>query len=148
MTTDLLERIAELATQRKAATERLEAAVHTLLDRLSKVCELGTRVTVSGDTLQLVKVRSNIGYDHFWLYEPGDDEDSCHLDEPVGGERFLHGDFSARLQGPNRSQLLRFARRAELFVSALVSLHESDIEACNRAADSVEAAAESVEASS
>jgi hypothetical protein len=68
----------------------------------------------------------------------------CCLDEPLRGERFLHGDFNCKLTGPTRDDLLCFALRAGEIVQGLILRQELENVACETALESLEAATEAV----
>lgn len=136
---DMLERLSTLAAQRTARTETVVDLVHALLARLEKVCEEGDWCEIAGHTLTLVRLRSNVGTETFWLYES--DDDTCYLDARVGFDGYLHGDFSVSIHGPSRAQILSFASRASGFVSRLVELHADDVGKLDKAIAEVKAAA-------
>lgn len=128
MTTPILDRLAQLASQRTTRTDRLVSTVHALLAQLEKTAEVDEGVTVDGYTLRYVRVRSNVGADFFWRLSSGEGEYgviSCYLDLEVGADRYLHGDFNASIQGPSRADLIWFAQRADKFVAALVAQREA-----------------------
>lgn len=137
-----LEKLSTLATQRTVRTEKVADMVHVLLARLEKVCEEGDGCTVAGHTLTLVRLRSNVGYETFWLYES--DDESCYLDPSVGYDGYLHGDFSARIHGPSRAEILSFASRATEFVSRLIGLRTEEVAKLDTAIGEVEAAGQGI----
>jgi hypothetical protein len=129
-----IDRLARLAVQRTARTDRLHEAVCALLSQLEPHVAVGDSVTVEGLTLSRVSQRSNVGWSTEWDFFREADEDhlsgwSCDPERPVGGEGYLHGDFSAPWRGPSRRDLLDLARRAPALVEALIAKHERTVSA-------------------
>jgi hypothetical protein len=137
-TPDMLERLSTLAAQRTARTETVVDLVHALLARLEKVCEEGDWCEIAGHTLTLVRLRSNVGTETFWLYES--DDDTCYLDTSLDYAGYLHGDFQTKVCGPSRAQILSFASRASGYVSRLVELRADDVGKLDKAIAEVKAA--------
>ena len=139
-----IDRLAKLAAQRTARTDRLHDAVISVLNRLEAHAEVDAAVTVDGYTLRLVHMRSNLGYENFWSFESYDDDDWVHIEQPVGSESYLHGDFHAVLRGPSRAHLIAFGQRAERFVHALLSRELETLAELASAQASVESAAQAL----
>jgi hypothetical protein len=141
---DPIEKLATLAACRTTRTDRLEAAVHTLLAKLEPHVEVGFAVDLDRHVrLQRVRIKSNIGYTDFWqfTYRGERDEFTCMLDETVGGERYLHGDFHCKLKGPSRGDLIAFATHAPELVAAIIARQERENDMCEHAIGAVELAA-------
>jgi hypothetical protein len=138
-----IDRLAVLSTQRTARTDRLHEAACALLSQLEDHAEVGTEVTVDSCTLSLVRVRSNVGYTDFWLFSDDGDE-SAHIEQPVGYEGYLHGDFHAATRGPSRANLIAFAVRADRFVAALIAREEATLAALAAAQTTTDSAAASL----
>jgi hypothetical protein len=131
-----IERLARLAAQRTARTDRLAEAVCALLDLLSPYVEAGDSVTVRGCELHRTEVRTNIGAIPGWEFEHADE--TCDLDRPVSGRGYRHGDFSCPWRGPSRADLIAFASRAGEFVEALIVGQEREnlsLETAQQSAD-------------
>lgn len=144
-TPNLIEKFETLASQRTVRTDRLDASVKQLLAKLETVTEAGDRVEVEGYELALYDVVSNVGSSPFWFFTapPRDEYDcrsSCALDAELNTEKYLHGDFSCKIHGPNRADLISFAQRATRFVEALVAQREAGNARIAQAIDNVEAA--------
>lgn len=138
-----IDRLATLAAQRTARTDRLHEATAGLLAQLEKHVRPGDSAIVDGWELQLVRRRSNIGYGDFWAFGNGDD--GCNaLEDEVDSERFMHGDFHCALRGPSRALLVEFGQRADRFVAALIAHEEARAVEMNAAIAGVATAAETV----
>jgi len=98
------------ASQRTARTDRLHETVRSFLATLEKSVEPGEYVVLDGWTLEYRKLRSNVGETAFWLW--GDNESRCYPELNVGSEKYLHGDFSCFMRGPERGDLIELAKRA------------------------------------
>lgn len=147
-----LDRLAILATQRTARTDRLHEATTALLSQLEAHVNASDSVTVDGYKLSLCHVRSNVGANDFWIFSsPGGENDwngsgtSCYLEKPVNGEGYMHGDFNCAWVGPTREDLLAFASRAERFVGGFVVKFEATIQAIEDAEAAISAARELVQ---
>jgi hypothetical protein len=86
--------------------------------------EVGAEVRIDGFFLVRVRVRSNVGSNTFWSFSDAAETTFVFLDEEVGGDRYMHGDFNCPLHGPNRSDVIAFAQRAPRFVEALIAREE------------------------
>src|SRR5271165_2135459 len=100
-TLDALDRLATLAAQRTARTDRLHEAVCALLARLEKHVAPRASVTADSWTLARIVQRSNIGELGGWSLSCGE-EYACDPSRPVGGEGYVHGDFHCPWVGPTR----------------------------------------------
>jgi hypothetical protein len=144
-----IEKLASLAAGRTERTDRLVAAVHSLLSRLDSCVEVGTRVVVDGRSLVRVRIRSNVGSETYWSFVGADGDESdtgaaCLLDASINEDGYLHGDFHARVRGPSRVRLVEFAIRADQFVAALIARQERENEDCDAATGTVATAAKSL----
>lgn len=123
-----MDRLASLASQRTARTDRLYEATQALLSLLEKNVDVGESATVDGWTLARASYKSNVAGGDCWTLSRGEYEDteSCWLEKPVDGAGYQHRDFNCAWRGPSRSQLLAFAARADKFVAAFAAKLESE----------------------
>jgi hypothetical protein len=123
-----IDRLAQLASQRKARTNHLHEAIVALLDKLARHVPIGTRVSVGGYELRRVRLKSNVGYELMWRFG-SEGEDEVDLDSPLNVEGYLHGDFHAPYKGPSRRHLIAFAKNAGVFCSALIERQQKENDA-------------------
>jgi hypothetical protein len=129
-----LERLARLATSRKASTERLHTAIGHLLLKLEPHVEVGAFVVVDGHQLQRSRTMAHAGANPCevlgWFFARPNGQDGfthSELDRPVGETGYFMGDLNAPWNGPSRADLLAFARLAEKFVQAFVKREELNV---------------------
>lgn len=116
------ERIDSKVIEYNKSVSELHDTVIGLLTRLERVPD-GATVTVRGYTLTRVTGQTKVGsYDGWWLDSAAAD---CWLDRPFGEEGYWHGDFNHPWRGPDVTDLLAFADRAEVFVGELLRFVES-----------------------
>jgi len=140
MTATPLDRLAHLAAQRTARTDRLLNETHALLAQLEASVEVGDSVQVDGWELSLRRLRSNVGSVTHWRFAD-DNGTGCYLDLPFRHDGFLHGDFNVPLRGPWRPEVIAFASRATRFVLAFAARHEAEGRQLDSAIDQVAQAA-------
>jgi hypothetical protein len=138
-TPSILDRLARLASQRTARTDRLHEAACALLDKLNRHVPVGTRVSVGRYELCRAKLESNVGSDIMWFFgQPG--EDAVDLESPLDADGYLHGDFDAPYRGPSRHHLIAFAMRAGAFVAEFVARQEKENDELDAGPSEVESA--------
>jgi hypothetical protein len=150
---DSIETLARLAAGRTTRTDRLEDAVNAFLAKLEPLVELGSPPICISGVLELFRhtYKSNVGSGDRWVLSRSVSAKGCTvwkvccLDEPLGGERFLHGDFNCKLVGPTRDDLLCFALHAGEIVQGLILRQELENVACEKALVSLEEATEVVQ---
>jgi hypothetical protein len=139
MTTPL-DRLAKLATQRTARTDRLEEATYALLAQLDAITSPGDGVEVDGYSLRRATLRSDVGVYETWYF---DTPECCvNLDKPVGSNGYIHGDFSCEYHGPSRADLIAFARIATKLIEAFIATAAAEVAALDAAAKTVADAAQ------
>lgn len=120
---DPIDRLTKLAAQRTARTDRLHAAVVALFAKLRGIVPVGTHVTVGDVTVGLSRLRTNVGTDLCWYAFVGNDRCS-DIENPVGFQGYLHGDFNCPVTGPSRNILVGVGRATPGIVAALVAKAE------------------------
>jgi hypothetical protein len=146
-TPNAIEKLATLSAQRTARTDRLQEAAQALLSLLEPHVEAGTSVRVEVCTLGFYNAKSNVGWYDGWCFgwtDEWDCERSVDIDRPVGGEGYVHGDFSCPWRGPTRANLIAFAARAGRFVDALIAREEKVNAALVTAQAALESAAQTL----
>jgi hypothetical protein len=142
-----MDRLAKLAAQRTARTDRLSEATRQLLCELDKVTEIGDAAFVEGFWLERCSGHSNVAPYEYWAFScpPGLDDEGrmwCALDAGVGVDSYWHGDLTSHKHGPSRRELLAFATRAAKFVAQFVAKIEQENAKLERASASIAAAVE------
>jgi hypothetical protein len=148
MTTDPdpIQRLADLVSRRSVRTDQLHEAVRALLAKLERFVEFGAPVRVDSCSLERVTLRSRVGHRNYWKFT--DCGNHWYLDDPVGDDGYLHGDFSVPVRGPTRKVLIEFGRTAPRFLQAILRREEAAICDLDEATSGVTRAIAALEAHS